>query len=310
MTARVEIQVEERAQALFVPLEAVFEKEGRTVAYVARGRRAGRARWSSAPPTRTSWWWRRALRRGSGSACATPARRPPTSAASPPSSGRVAALAPSPAARGRAARHPQGLPAGRHRGGGPRRGEPHRSPGREARDHGAVGLGQVDPALAILGCLDHPTGRRVPARSARAWATSATPASPAPATAASASCSSPSTSSPSSRWWRTWRPRSSTATCPEAEWRPRALALPGEGRALAPGRPSAVRALGRRSPARGRGPRARDRAEPSSSPTSPPATSTRTPARRWRRCSTPSTPRGAPSSSSPTTRPWAGGPSA
>jgi HlyD family secretion protein len=34
MTARVEIQVEERAQALFVPLEAVFEKEGRSIVYV------------------------------------------------------------------------------------------------------------------------------------------------------------------------------------------------------------------------------------------------------------------------------------
>jgi HlyD family secretion protein len=40
MTARVEIRVQERAQALFVPLEAVFEKEGRTLAYVASGRRA------------------------------------------------------------------------------------------------------------------------------------------------------------------------------------------------------------------------------------------------------------------------------
>ncbi len=40
MTARVEIRVQERAKALFVPLEAVFQKEGRTYAYVARGRRA------------------------------------------------------------------------------------------------------------------------------------------------------------------------------------------------------------------------------------------------------------------------------
>jgi HlyD family secretion protein len=39
MTARVEIQVQERAKALYVPLEAVFEKEGRTLCYVARGRR-------------------------------------------------------------------------------------------------------------------------------------------------------------------------------------------------------------------------------------------------------------------------------
>jgi len=39
MTARVEIQVEERAKALFVPLEAVFEKEGRSFCYLAEGRR-------------------------------------------------------------------------------------------------------------------------------------------------------------------------------------------------------------------------------------------------------------------------------
>jgi HlyD family secretion protein len=38
MTARVEIGVEEREKALFVPLEAVFEREGRTVVYPA-GRR-------------------------------------------------------------------------------------------------------------------------------------------------------------------------------------------------------------------------------------------------------------------------------
>jgi HlyD family secretion protein len=39
MSARVEIQVEERATALAVPLEAVFEREGRSVAYVVRGGR-------------------------------------------------------------------------------------------------------------------------------------------------------------------------------------------------------------------------------------------------------------------------------
>jgi HlyD family secretion protein len=38
MTARVEIEVEERSKALSVPIEAVFEREGRTVVYVA-GRR-------------------------------------------------------------------------------------------------------------------------------------------------------------------------------------------------------------------------------------------------------------------------------
>jgi HlyD family secretion protein len=39
MTARVEIEVEERAKALYVPLEAVFERDGRSVVYLA-GRRA------------------------------------------------------------------------------------------------------------------------------------------------------------------------------------------------------------------------------------------------------------------------------
>ena len=39
MTAQVEIEVEERPRALFVPLQAVFEKEGRSVCYVVhRGR--------------------------------------------------------------------------------------------------------------------------------------------------------------------------------------------------------------------------------------------------------------------------------
>ncbi len=39
MTTRVEIEVEERKRALFVPLEAIFEREGRHVAYLAAGRR-------------------------------------------------------------------------------------------------------------------------------------------------------------------------------------------------------------------------------------------------------------------------------
>lgn len=38
MTARVEIRVEERGSALYVPLEAVFERNGRHVCYVVRGR--------------------------------------------------------------------------------------------------------------------------------------------------------------------------------------------------------------------------------------------------------------------------------
>lgn len=41
MTARVEIEVEERQRALYVPLDAVFEKDGRSVVYLAgRGSRA------------------------------------------------------------------------------------------------------------------------------------------------------------------------------------------------------------------------------------------------------------------------------
>jgi HlyD family secretion protein len=38
MTARIEIEVEERTKSLFVPLDAVFEKEGTHVCYVLRGR--------------------------------------------------------------------------------------------------------------------------------------------------------------------------------------------------------------------------------------------------------------------------------
>jgi HlyD family secretion protein len=40
MSARVDIQVQERTKAVYVPLEAVFEKDGRSFCYVARGRRA------------------------------------------------------------------------------------------------------------------------------------------------------------------------------------------------------------------------------------------------------------------------------
>jgi multidrug efflux pump subunit AcrA (membrane-fusion protein) len=36
MTAQVEIEVQERPRALFVPLQAVFEREGRSVCYVVR----------------------------------------------------------------------------------------------------------------------------------------------------------------------------------------------------------------------------------------------------------------------------------
>jgi HlyD family secretion protein len=36
MTARVEVQVEERARALFVPLDAVYERDGRAFCYLAQ----------------------------------------------------------------------------------------------------------------------------------------------------------------------------------------------------------------------------------------------------------------------------------
>ncbi len=39
MTARVEIRVQERGEALSVPLDAVFERDGRSLAYVVRGRK-------------------------------------------------------------------------------------------------------------------------------------------------------------------------------------------------------------------------------------------------------------------------------
>jgi HlyD family secretion protein len=42
MTARVEIAVEERKQALYVPLEAVFERDGRSVVYLASRRPSAR----------------------------------------------------------------------------------------------------------------------------------------------------------------------------------------------------------------------------------------------------------------------------
>jgi multidrug efflux pump subunit AcrA (membrane-fusion protein) len=37
MTARVEIDTEERSRAFSIPLDAVFEREGRTIVYLASG---------------------------------------------------------------------------------------------------------------------------------------------------------------------------------------------------------------------------------------------------------------------------------
>jgi HlyD family secretion protein len=42
MTARVDIEVEERPRALYVPLDAVFEREGRSVVYLAGSSRSAR----------------------------------------------------------------------------------------------------------------------------------------------------------------------------------------------------------------------------------------------------------------------------
>ena len=64
MTARVEIQVEERAQALFVPLDAIFEKGGRHVVYALRGRGAQEREVVLGPSNQDFVVIERGLRRG------------------------------------------------------------------------------------------------------------------------------------------------------------------------------------------------------------------------------------------------------
>jgi HlyD family secretion protein len=64
MTAAVEIQVEERASALYVPLEAVFEKDGRHVCYVASGRRAREREVALGPSNQDHVVVERGLQRG------------------------------------------------------------------------------------------------------------------------------------------------------------------------------------------------------------------------------------------------------
>ena len=54
MTARLEIQVEKRPKALFVPVDAVFEREGRSVVYMCRAVGPRPATWCSAPRIATS----------------------------------------------------------------------------------------------------------------------------------------------------------------------------------------------------------------------------------------------------------------
>ena len=55
MSARVEIEVEQRKQALYVPLEAVFEREGRSIVYLAGAPPSSARGRCSAPRTPTSW---------------------------------------------------------------------------------------------------------------------------------------------------------------------------------------------------------------------------------------------------------------
>ena len=71
MTARVQIEVEERAKALFVPLEAVFERDGRSLVYLA-GRRPLAARGGARPVERRL----RGDREGPRARPARPAARP------------------------------------------------------------------------------------------------------------------------------------------------------------------------------------------------------------------------------------------
>lgn len=64
MSARVEIQVEERRSALSVPLEAVFEKDGRHFCYVASGRRVREREVVLGPSNQDYVVVERGLRRG------------------------------------------------------------------------------------------------------------------------------------------------------------------------------------------------------------------------------------------------------
>ncbi len=64
MTARVEIQVEERSRALFVPLDAVFEKGGRHVVYTLRGRGSEEREVALGPSNQDFVVIERGLRRG------------------------------------------------------------------------------------------------------------------------------------------------------------------------------------------------------------------------------------------------------
>jgi HlyD family secretion protein len=76
MTARVEIQVEERAQALYVPLEAVFERDGRHVCYVVHGRSLTPREITLGPSNQDYVVVEKGLRRGERVALRDPAAPP------------------------------------------------------------------------------------------------------------------------------------------------------------------------------------------------------------------------------------------
>ena len=164
MTARVEIEVEERPRALFVPLEAVFEQRrpqrllpgaagGREPREVVlgpsnprlRGDREGPARGERVLPARP-----RPRLPGLRRCLLRPEWRRPAAARRRCATWR--------------ARSTRAAPAG----GGPRAGEP-RDPARarSSRSWGRRGSGK-STLLIILGCLDRPSSRRVPARGAAA----------------------------------------------------------------------------------------------------------------------------------------------
>ena len=76
MTARVEIRVEERAQAVYVPLEAVFERDGRHVCYVVRGRGLAPREVTLGPSNQDYVVVEKGLRRGERVALRDPAAPP------------------------------------------------------------------------------------------------------------------------------------------------------------------------------------------------------------------------------------------
>ena len=155
--------------------------------------------------------------------------------------------------------------------------------------------------MNVLGCLDRPTRGPVhPGRHGRR-PTSTTTGSPASAAAPSASCSSPTTCC------RARRALDNVATpllyqgVAAAEREGRARARPSSASAWATASTTSRRSCRAASSSAWPSPAPSSPTRRSSSPTSPPATSTRTPGRRSWPCCVPSTRPAARSCSSPTT---------